>query len=64
MLNVAFAASESGAFAAQKNRPVSDDPIVDQVRIKLSADANVKGGAIGVDCKQGVVTLRRVSGDR
>lgn len=39
------------------DKPVSDDFIVDQVRIKLSADAEVKGGALMVDCKQGVVTL-------
>lgn len=39
------------------NKPVSDDFIVDQVRIKLAGDQEVKGGAIKVDCKQGVVTL-------
>ena len=39
------------------DKPISDDLIVDQVRIKLSADAEVKGGALGVDCKQGIVTL-------
>jgi hyperosmotically inducible protein len=39
------------------DKPISDDLIVDQVRIKLSADAEVKGGALKVDCKQGVVTL-------
>jgi hyperosmotically inducible protein len=39
------------------DKPISDDLIVDQVRIKLSADAEVKGGALVVDCKQGVVTL-------
>ena len=39
------------------DKPVSDDLIVDQVRIKLSADAEVKGGALAVDCKQGVVTI-------
>jgi osmotically-inducible protein OsmY len=39
------------------DKPISDDLIVDQVRIKLSADAEVKGGALTVDCKQGVVTL-------
>jgi osmotically-inducible protein OsmY len=39
------------------DKPISDDLIIDQVRIKLSADAEVKGGALGVDCKQGVVTL-------
>jgi hyperosmotically inducible protein len=39
------------------DKPVNDDLIVDQVRIKLSADAEVKGGALQVDSKQGVVTL-------
>jgi osmotically-inducible protein OsmY len=39
------------------NKPISDDVIVDQVRIKLAGDQEVKGGAIKVDCKQGVVTL-------
>src|SRR5579871_823906 len=39
------------------DKPVSDDAIVDQVRIKLSADYEVKGGALTVDCKAGVVTL-------
>lgn len=39
------------------DKPISDDLIVDQVRIRLSADAEVKGGALVVDCKQGVVTL-------
>jgi osmotically-inducible protein OsmY len=39
------------------DKPISDDLIVDEVRIKLSADAEVKGGALVVDCKQGVVSL-------
>jgi len=39
------------------DKPVSDDLIVDQVRIKLSGDAEVKGGALQVESKQGVVTL-------
>jgi hyperosmotically inducible protein len=38
-------------------QPISDDVIVDQVRIKLAGDQEVKGGAIKVDSKQGVVTL-------
>lgn len=42
-------------FAADK--ALSDDAIVDQVRIKLAADPDVKGGAITVDCKNGVVTI-------
>jgi hyperosmotically inducible protein len=36
---------------------VSDNLIIDQVRIKLSADTEVKGGALEVDSKAGVVTL-------
>ena len=40
-----------------KNEPVTDDAITDQVRIKLANDAVVKGGALQVDVKQGVVTL-------
>ena len=39
------------------DNPVSDDKIYDEVRIKLTSDPVVKGGALGVDVKQGVVTL-------
>jgi hyperosmotically inducible protein len=39
------------------DKPVSDDAIIDQVRLKLSGDQIVKGGALTVDCKSGVVTL-------
>jgi hyperosmotically inducible periplasmic protein len=39
------------------DKPISDDVIVDQVRIKLAGDQEVKGGALKVDCKQGVVTI-------
>jgi hyperosmotically inducible protein len=39
-------------------KPISDDLIADEVSIKLAGDQEVKGGAIKVDCKQGVVTLR------
>jgi len=39
------------------NQPVSDDLIIDQVRIKLSGDPIVKGGALEVNCKDGVVTI-------
>lgn len=46
-------------FAAAK--PITDDGIVDQVRIKLSGDAVAKGGAFTVECKNGVVTLAGVA---
>ncbi len=42
-------------FAASKQ--VSDDTLVDQVRLKLSGDPIAKGGAFTVDCKNGVVTI-------
>ncbi len=42
-------------FSASK--PMTDDAIVDQVRLKLSGDAVAKGGGFTVDCKAGVVTL-------
>jgi len=58
VLSLAFAASAGMAFPAQKSRSVYDDTtIIDQVRIKLAADAVVKGGALQVDCKEGIVTL-------
>ena len=42
------------------DKPISDDLIIDHVRIRLSGDAEVKGGALVVDSKQGVVTLSGV----
>jgi hyperosmotically inducible protein len=39
------------------DKVVNDNLIIDQVRIRLSGDAEVKGGALQVDSKQGVVTL-------
>lgn len=38
--------------------PVDDNYITDSVKGKLAADAVVKGGAIEVDVKNGVVTLK------
>jgi len=42
-------------LAAQK--VLTDDTVYNQVRIKLADDPVVKGGGIGVEVKQGVVTL-------
>ena len=42
-------------LAAEK--PLTDDTVYNQVRIKLADDPVVKGGGIQVDVKQGVVTL-------
>jgi len=40
------------------DKPVSDDSIYDYVKRKLANDQVVKGGALEIDVKQGVVTLR------
>ncbi|MGO4879525.1 MAG: BON domain-containing protein [Bryobacteraceae bacterium] len=53
LLILAFAA---GAWAADKH--FSDDQIYDLVRRKLADDAVVKGGALDVEVKEGVVTLK------
>jgi osmotically-inducible protein OsmY len=45
------------AVCMAADKVVSDDMIYDNVRIKLASDAIVKGGALNVDVKQGVVTL-------
>lgn len=37
---------------------VSDDEIYDKVRLRLASDRDVRGMAIEVDVKEGVVTLR------
>jgi osmotically-inducible protein OsmY len=46
----------AGAWAAEKH--FSDDQIYDFVRRKLADDAVVKGGALEVEVKDGVVTLK------
>src|ERR1039458_10549907 len=42
-------------LAAEK--PLTDDAVYNQVRIKLADDPVVKGGGLEVEVKQGVVTL-------
>jgi osmotically-inducible protein OsmY len=46
----------AGVWAAEKH--FSDDQLYDLVRRKLADDQVVKGGAMDVDVKDGVVTLR------
>ncbi len=47
------------AFALQAaDKQVSDDLIYDTVKRKLAIDPVVKGGALDIDVKQGVVTLK------
>jgi osmotically-inducible protein OsmY len=46
------------AFAGEKTKaPLTDGSISDQVMMRLAGDSEVKGGGIGVDVKDGVVTL-------
>ena len=40
------------------DKPVSDDLIMDQVRVRLANDAEVGGLAITVEVHQGAVTLK------
>jgi hyperosmotically inducible protein len=53
---VAALALASAGLAA-KPKVLTDDTITDQVRLKLADDQIVKGGALQVVVKQGVVTL-------
>ncbi|MCL6506731.1 MAG: BON domain-containing protein [Bryobacteraceae bacterium] len=46
------------ATSAFSQKQVSDDWIHDQVRRKLAADRDVKGGALEVEVQEGTVTLR------
>lgn len=46
----------AGICLAADKQP-SDGLISDHVRLRLSADPDVKGGALDADCKDGVVTL-------
>ena len=53
------------AFGPAWASQASDDKIYDQVRLKLVSDPDVKGGALDVQVKDGVVTLRgAVTSDR
>lgn len=45
------------AFAADQK---TDDTIYDQVRRRLAGDPDVKGGALEVDVKDGVVTVKGI----
>jgi osmotically-inducible protein OsmY len=44
-------------FAEKDKPPVTDDVIVDQVRVRLADDADIGGQPIQVDAHNGVVVL-------
>ena len=54
---IALVVFQLAGVAAKDPPPMTDDTITDQVRLKLTSDPDVKGGALQVDVKQGVVTL-------
>jgi osmotically-inducible protein OsmY len=53
-----LAASFQGARFYFADKGLSDDSIHDLVKRKLANDPDVKGGALEIDVKEGVVTLR------
>jgi osmotically-inducible protein OsmY len=52
------AALGQAIFAADQKSSSSDDRISDQVRMRLATDQDVKGGALDVFVKDGVVTIK------
>jgi osmotically-inducible protein OsmY len=54
---IALVLFQTVTIAAKQPPPVTDDTITDQVMLKLTSDPVVKGGALKVDVKSGVVTL-------
>jgi|HigsolmetaAR202D_1030399.scaffolds.fasta_scaffold06234_4 Predicted periplasmic or secreted lipoprotein len=56
LLTTLIAFSSVSALSAQDGK--SDDEIYDRVRQRLVSDPDVKGGALAVDVKNGVVTLK------
>jgi osmotically-inducible protein OsmY len=57
LLGLVRAVALTVSAVAQK-APVTDDQLVDQVRVKLTQDPDVNGGALNVTVKDFVVTLR------
>jgi hyperosmotically inducible periplasmic protein len=52
------AALAQATYATDQRRSNSDDRISDQVRMRLATDQDVKGGALDVSVKAGVVTIK------
>lgn len=57
-LAVAALLAGSIAFAQAPAAPTPDDRISDQVRMRLATDPDVKGGALDVTVRDGVVTIK------
>lgn len=64
-LTVLFALALAPLFAQKDKTPVSDDVIVDQVRVRIADDSEVGGQPIQVDAHNGMVVLTgKVSNDK
>jgi osmotically-inducible protein OsmY len=64
-LPILFAVLLTPLLADKDKTPVSDDIIVDQVRVKIADDSEVGGQAIQVDAHNGVVVLTgKVTNDK
>jgi osmotically-inducible protein OsmY len=64
-LAVLFALVLTPLLAQKDKAPVSDDAIVDQVRVKIADDSEVGGQPIQVDAHNGVVVLTgKVTNDK
>ncbi|HET9321827.1 MAG TPA: BON domain-containing protein [Bryobacteraceae bacterium] len=57
-LSVAAGAQPPRPSYFADKQPASDDLIYDNVKRRLANDADVKGGALEIDVKDGLVTLR------
>lgn len=64
-LTILFALVLAPLFAEKDKTPVSDDVIVDQVRVKIADDSEIGGQPIQVDAHNGVVVLTgKVTNDK
>jgi osmotically-inducible protein OsmY len=56
-ITLLFAMVLTPLFADKEKTPITDDTIVDQVRVKIADDSEVGGQPIQVDAHNGVVVL-------
>jgi osmotically-inducible protein OsmY len=64
-LTILFILALTPLFADKDKTPVSDDTIVDQVRVRIADDSEVGGQPIQVDAHNGVVVLTgKVTNDK
>jgi len=65
LLTILFSLIVTPLVAEKDKTPVSDDEIVDQVRVKIADDSEVGGQPIQVDAHNGVVVLTgKVNNDK